>query len=223
MIKMKEFNKGFSLIELLIAMGISTMVFSTIYALFNKQVTTLNTERLMVSMQQNARAAVSIMERDIRMAGYDPRGTSGADILVATESQLRYELDQNENGVIDVGETITYALNGTDLVRGNTDPFVPAASPVVAQNIDTLNFDYFNANGVNIVVDKTATPWVVPIDQIASIEVSIVARSGTTLPARFNRITDTATYRNRSGNPIFGPANDFFRRMQVTTEIDCRN
>jgi type IV pilus assembly protein PilW len=222
MMKIKEFNKGFSLIELLITMGISTMVFSTIYALFNRQVATLNTERLMVSMQQNARAAVSIMERDIRMARYDPRGTSNADILVATESQLRYELDQNENGIIDVGETITYALNGNDLVRGNTDPFVPAASPVVAQNIDALNFDYFDANGVNI-SDKSVTPWVVPINQIASIQVSIVARSGATLPARFNRITDTATYRNRMGNIIFGPANDFFRRMQVTTEIDCRN
>ena len=176
----------------------------------------------MATMQQNARAAASLMERDIRMARYDPSGISGADILVATESQLRYQIDQNENGTIDADETITYALNGDDLVRGNVLPFAPALAPVVARNIDALNFDYFNANGVNI-SDKSVTPWVVPINQIASIQVSIVARSGATLPTRFNRITDTKQYRNRSGNILFGPANDFFRRMQVTTEIDCRN
>ena len=116
---MKKYNKGFSLIELIIAMAISTTVLSGIVAVFHKQVVSHNTERLMVSMQQNVRAAASFMERDIRMARYDPRGFSGAAILVANEGQLSYQIDQNENGTIDAGETITYALNGDDLVRGN--------------------------------------------------------------------------------------------------------
>ena len=223
MMNMKKNNKGFSLIELIIAMAISTTVLSGIIAVFHKQVVTHNTERLMVSMQQNVRAAASFMERDIRMARYDPRGFSGAAILVANESQLRYQIDQNENGTIDAGETITYALNGDDLVRGNVLPFAPALAPVVARNIDALNFDYFNANGNNIVADKSVTPWVVPLNQIASIQVSIVARAGNTIPVGFTRVTDVTQYRNRSGDIIFGPANDVFRRMQVTTDIDCRN
>jgi len=217
-----KYNKGFSLIELIIAMAISTTVLSGIVALFHKQVVSHNTERLMVSMQQNVRAAASFMERDIRMARYDPSGISGAAIIVANESQLRYQIDQNENGTIDVGETISYALNGDDLVRGNVLPFAPALAPVVARNIDALNFDYFDADGNNI-SDKSVTPWVVPLNQIASIQVSIVARAGNTIPVGFTRVTDVTQYRNRSGDIIFGPANDVFRRMQVTTDIDCRN
>jgi type IV pilus assembly protein PilW len=225
MMNMIKYNKGFSLIELLIAMAISATVLSGIVAVFHKQVVTHNTERLMVSMQQNVRAAASFMERDIRMARYDPSGFSGAAIIVANESQLRYQIDQNENGTIDVGETISYALNGDNLVRGNVLPFAPALAPVVARNIDALNFDYFDAAGNNI-SDKSVTPWVVPVNQIASIQsiqVSIVARAGNTIPVGFTRVTDVTQYRNRSGDIIFGPANDVFRRMQVTTEIDCRN
>ncbi|MEX1350543.1 MAG: prepilin-type N-terminal cleavage/methylation domain-containing protein [Desulfobacterales bacterium] len=219
---MKKYNKGFSLIELIIAMAISTTVLSGIVAVFHKQVVSHNTERLMVSMQQNVRAAASFMERDIRMARYDPRGFSGAAILVANEGQLSYQTDRNENGIIDADETITYALNGDELVRGDVLPFVAAAAPQVARNIDALNFDYFDANGNNI-SDKSVTPWVVPLNQIASIQVSIVARAGNTIPVGFTRVTDTTQYRNRSGDIIFGPANDVFRRMQVTTDIDCRN
>ena len=222
MMNMKKYNKGFSLIELIIAMAISTTVLSGIVAVFHKQVVSHNTERLMVSMQQNVRAAASFMERDIRMARYDPRGFSGAAILVANEGQLSYQTDRNENGIIDADETITYALNGDELVRGDVLPFVAAAAPQVARNIDALNFDYFDANGNNI-SDKSVTPWVVPLNQIASIQVSIVARAGNTIPVGFTRVTDTTQYRNRSGDIIFGPANDVFRRMQVTTDIDCRN
>lgn len=222
MMNMKNYNKGFSLIELIIAMAISTTVLSGIVAVFHKQVVSHNTERLMVSMQQNVRAAASFMERDIRMARYDPRGFSGAAILVANEGQLSYQTDRNENGIIDADETITYALNGDELVRGDVLPFAAAAAPQVARNIDALNFDYFDANGNNI-SDKSVTPWVVPLNQIASIQVSIVARAGNTIPVGFTRVTDTTQYRNRSGDIIFGPANDVFRRMQVTTDIDCRN
>ena len=96
MMNMKKYNKGFSLIELIIAMAISTAVLSGIIAVFHKQVVSHNTERLMVAMQQNVRAAASFMERDIRMARYDPRGFSGAAILVANEGQLQYQTEQDE-------------------------------------------------------------------------------------------------------------------------------
>jgi type IV pilus assembly protein PilW len=217
MITKQKFTKGFTLIELLIAMVISSILVSGIYALFHKQVATHNTERLVVSMQQNARAAISFMERDIRMARYDPTGASGAAIVTANEGQLQYQIDQNENGVIDANEVITYGLNGDNLMRT-----VAGATGAVARNIDALNFDYFDGDGNNI-SDKSVTPWVVPVDQIASIQVSIVARSGNTIPALFINHRDTKTYRNRSGDIILPAADDDFRRMQITTEIDCRN
>jgi type IV pilus assembly protein PilW len=248
MMKIQKFNKGFTLVELMVTLAISSLVMSGIYAVFHKQVATHNTERLVVSMQQNVRAAVSFMERDIRMARYDPLGSSGANILIAERARLQFEIDDNEDGaILGAQETITYDLDNdalpkdgiadvTDcsLVRDNDSGVVPL--PIVARSIDALNFDYFDANGISI-LDRTATPWQVPAGQIAdiqSIRVSIVARSGDSIPALFINHRDSTVYRNRprdtdgDGTPdtadIILPAqNNDFRRMQVTTEIDCRN
>jgi type IV pilus assembly protein PilW len=236
MIKIQNVNKGFTLVELMVTLAISSLVMSGIYAVFHKQVATHNTERLVVSMQQNVRAAVSYMERDIRMARYDPTGASGANILTAERARLQFQIDDNEDGAIaGAQETITYDLDndaaprdgiadGTNcsLVR---DDASGAGAAIVARSIDALNFDYLDTNG-NSILDRTATPWQVPAGQIAdiqSIRVSIVARSGDSLPAMFINHTDTKTYRNRSGDTILPAQNNDFRRMQVTTEIDCRN
>jgi type IV pilus assembly protein PilW len=236
MMKIQKFNKGFTLVELMVTLAISSLVMSGIYAVFHKQVATHNTERLVVSMQQNARAAMSFMERDIRMARYDPSGSSGANILTAERARLEFEVDDNGDGaILGAQETITYDLNndaaprdgiadGTvcSLVRDNGSG---AGAAVVARSMDALNFDYFNANG-NSILDRTAIPWQVPAGQIAdiqSIRVSIVARSGDSIPKLFINHRDTKIYWNRSGDTILPAQNNDFRRMQVTTEIDCRN
>ena len=241
MITSQKTSKGFTLMELMIAIALSAIVLSGIFAFFRNQVVTNNTERAMVTMQQNARAAVSIMEKEIRMARYDPTGNANSQILTANGARIQFESDNIvEDGVIVPGETITYALsqdadnNGIadvtpcDLVRiidtGNPPPN-DTQTDIVAFNIDALNFDYFDSNG-NLLTNKGALPWTVPgasIPNIASVQVSIVARSGATLPVFFKRQTDVTVYRNRSGDIILPVQNDDFRRMHITTEIDCRN
>ena len=224
--------------ELMIALALSTMVLSGIFAFFRNQVATHNTERAMVTMQQNARVAVSLMERDIRMARYDPTGGADSRILTANGAEIRFESDNDvEDGVIGDREDITYALSndadgngiadGTPCNLERTIRIGGVAQPpdVVAFNIDALNFDYFDSNG-NLLTNKVAVPWNVPaasISNIASVRVSIVARSGATLPVLFKRQTDVTVYRNRWGDIILPVQNDNFRRMQITTEIDCRN
>ena len=239
--KINKFNKGFTLLELVIAMAISSLVLSGIYAVFHNQVATHNTERLVVSMQQNVRAAVSFMERDIRMARYDPTASGLFTIATANRAQLQFLSDTTvEDGIVSDGESIIYALDndadgdgiadGTpcNLVRIVNDAAEPTGwrTDVVARNIDALNFDYFDTsvNPVNRLINTTTQQ--VPVGQIVdirSIQVSIVARSGAAIPALFINHTDGKTYRNRFGDIILPPQNNDFRRMQVTTEIDCRN
>jgi len=240
MMKIKKFNKGFTLLELVIAMAISSLVLSGIYAVFHKQVATHNTERLIVSMQQNVRAAVSFMERDIRMARYDPTASGLFTITTANRAQLQFLSDTTvEDGIVGDGESITYALDndadGDGIADGTPCNLVriinvagATRTDVVARDIDALNFDYFDTSvsPVNPLIDQTLTPWQVPAGQIVdigSIQVSIVARSGAAIPALFINHTDGKTYRNRLGDMILPPQNNDFRRMQVTTEIDCRN
>ena len=178
------------------------------------------------------------MESDIRMAGYDPAGFSGAAILIANGAQIRFQSNLDQDKTIGAGETITYALDndadrdgisnglldGTpcNLVRDSNDG---NGLQIVSMNIDALNFDYFDADG-NSLTDKSVTPWAVPADQIAdisSVQISIIARSGVTIPTFFVRFTDTNVYRNRNNDIILPAQNDEFRRMQLTSEIDCRN
>ena len=253
MMKIQKFNKGFTLVELMVTLAISSLVMSGIYAVFHKQVATHNTERLVVSMQQNVRAAVSFMERDIRMARYDPTGSGLFTIGTANRAQLQFLSDnsvEDADGAVNDGENITYALDndadGNGIADGTPCNLVriinlPGATrtDVVARNIDALNFDYFDTsvNPFVSLTDRTAVPWQVPVGQVAdirSVRVSIVARSGDTIPALFINHRDSTVYRNRprdtdgddvpdTADTILPAQNNDFRRMQVTTEIDCRN
>ncbi|MCP4629391.1 MAG: prepilin-type N-terminal cleavage/methylation domain-containing protein [bacterium] len=235
---MQKFSKGFSLVEVMVAIAISSILLAAINSLFHKQIVSHNTQRQVVSMQRNVRAALSFMESDIRMAGYDPKANSGAAILIANGAQLRFQSNLDQNETIGAGESITYALDndadgngisnglldGTpcNLVRDNNDG---NGLQIVSMNIDALNFDYFDAAG-NSLTDKSVTPWAVPAAQIAdisSVQVSIIARSGARIPAFFVRFTDSNVYRNRNNDIILPAQNDGFRRMQLTSEIDCRN
>ena len=71
-------KKGFTLIELVIAMAVSSVVMAVIYSTYRAQLRSNVTQQALIEMQQNARAAMYAMERDIRLASYDPTGATGA-------------------------------------------------------------------------------------------------------------------------------------------------
>ena len=66
-------QKGFSLLELMVAMAIASVLMAGIYTFYHNQLKTHITQQEMVDMQQDARAAMYMMTREIRMAGYDPQ------------------------------------------------------------------------------------------------------------------------------------------------------
>jgi type IV pilus assembly protein PilW len=226
-------QKGFSLIEVMVAMALSGVVLGLIVATFFSQQKTHVTQDVVVDMQQNLRAALELMGSDLKMAGYDPTGSAGASFLIADRAELQFQLDRNGDGVIDstavvtgdAGEQIRYALTndadrdgiadgpGCDLGRA-----VNAGSlQALAENIDAVNFVYFDRDGVVL-----PTP-VADRSLISSVQVTIVARSGRTLPALFIRHHDATVYHNRQGTVILSAPNDDFRRIAVTHEFKCRN
>jgi type IV pilus assembly protein PilW len=72
-------NKGLTLVELMVAMAISLAAFGVIYQAYAAQQRARTREQLVVDMQQNARAAMAFMRRELRMAGFDPRAVDGID------------------------------------------------------------------------------------------------------------------------------------------------
>ena len=65
-------QKGFTLIELMVAMAISGMLMAVVAMAYTGQSRSNTTVQDVSSLQQDMRSALQIMAREIRMAGYDP-------------------------------------------------------------------------------------------------------------------------------------------------------
>jgi type IV pilus assembly protein PilW len=63
-------NKGLTLIELLIALVLSSVLVASLYRIFITQQNTYTVQDQVADMQQNIRGAIDRMTREIRMAGY---------------------------------------------------------------------------------------------------------------------------------------------------------
>jgi type IV pilus assembly protein PilW len=111
-------NKGFTLIEFLVVISIAAIVSGGIYTAYNSQVGSYAVQQQVVEMQQNIRAAVNLMEREIRMAGYDPTGESGAGVTTARSDTLEFTmdarggdadgLDNDNDGTVDEADEAEY-------------------------------------------------------------------------------------------------------------------
>ena len=202
---------GFTLVELLITLAISSLVMGGIYTVYNSHQRTYTTQLQVVEMQQNLRAATYYLSRDIRTAGYDRVDTALFGITTANLDSIVFTADTNQDGVLDTNETITFDLYDA-YGDGDTDlgKKVGAGSRMpVAENVDALNFVYFDAAG--------GTP-VANLEDIRSVQITLVVRSG-----RDINYTDTRAYANDQGTVILSAQNDNFRRRLLTCRVQCRN
>ena len=234
---MNTSQKGFSFIELMVAIGIASLLMAGIYTFYHNQLKSHVTQREMVDMQQDARAAMYMLTREIRMAGYDPLNT-GATIRTANVAQMAFDSDSDgtADGVIDAAsERFYYALSndangdgladGTpcNLERGNwTTPSNPTNLNPVALNIDALNFVYLDGEG-NTLNDDGDGNVTVSMPDIRTVQITLVARSGDRVPALMRRREDRTTYTNQQGQVILPAPNDNFRRIRLTAAVKVRN
>jgi type IV pilus assembly protein PilW len=93
------------------------------YAVYNSQIKANVTQQAVVEMQQSLRTALYLMERDIRMAGYDPYDTAAAGIVAAEAGSVTFTMDilggeadgRDNDGDGDTdGDDISLDLNGID-------------------------------------------------------------------------------------------------------------
>ncbi len=241
--KISNSSKGFTLIELMVALAVTSILLAGIYTTYITQLKSHLTQQLIVEMQQNLRAAMFIIERDIRMAGYDPSRNAGAGILTMLGNSFEFTMDvtggeadgidnDNDGGTDgsdpgndedrfsdgdtgDTNEQIRYALNTDAAGFQYLGRELGGAGGLqyLAESIDALNFVYLDNTG-SVTNDPLA---------VKSVQVTIVARSSKVVPVMFFRQTDNQVYMNQQGQIVLPTQNDQFRRMIVTTDIKCRN
>jgi type IV pilus assembly protein PilW len=160
MIAIKNNHKGVTLIELLVAMAAGTILMAAIYGAYQGQQKAFVNQQLMVDMQQNVRAAMLLMTREIRMTGYDPAAadgidndglngiddpaeSSGATVLKAGKDWIQFSADlTGDSDVLDAGEDITYQISGPDLVRIDPHDATGGTPQIVAYDIEAVGFAY---------------------------------------------------------------------------------
>jgi len=186
---------GFTILELLIAMAIGLLVLGALYGVFTFQNKTLSNQEQIVELQQNARAAMDMMTREISMAGYNPAhmsGTTMPQISAATANSISFVADLNGNGDTTADssnpkENITYDVYTSDGVTCLGRTTNGTRQPVV-EHIQSLSFIYVLSDG-----SQTTTPTSTQLESIVKVNVSLTAISAKPKPNSSNYWTCTLT------------------------------
>lgn len=130
---------GFTLVELLLAMTLTGVLGMAAVRLFVAQHQAFVRQGEGIRRTQNARAGFDLMTREIRNAGYDPRGTAAAGVTTWSTHVFGWTADLDADGTADgEGERVEYRLaaDGT-LIRREGGVDVP-----VAEHVTELAFAY---------------------------------------------------------------------------------
>jgi type IV pilus assembly protein PilW len=236
----RNIQQGFTLTELLIAMAMVGIVMAAVYSTYKSQQDTYVAQEQVAEMQQNLRASLYQMARDLRMAGFNPQRApnvggfvtqlpdDGLGETTTDSTNIAFTIDENKNGSIDLNdndEQIAYRLdNATKTLqkfRVSDDTWL-----TVADNIDALDFVYLDPSGTDITANVIANPTALYaatnspyLESIRSIEISVVATTG-----NFdNSFPGTPAYNNQQGVEILAAQSDNRRRRLLSTTILCRN
>lgn len=185
-------NQGFTLIELLVALAIGLFLFVMTIGIMDYSVRTYRAQERVADIQQDVRAALSIMTWDIRMAGFDPRRHTNAGIVTADANTIRFRLDANKTDTLDLfdEEDITYAFADGAINRilyyGAGAPF-ESSTPLLT-NVSDLSFVYLDQDG------NAAES----LDDITAVVISVTCQDRSTQSDKsFERtLTSTVAIRN---------------------------
>ena len=227
-----RWQSGFTLIEILIATTISMVVIGGMFYLYTSHLKTRTVQNSMLDMQQNLRAAMYLMGRDIRMAGYqgDVTGASIAGITVANATAFSFTYlaetdgdnndDDDDTDEYDELSTIGYALYDADFDALNEEigRTQDSETGLVAEAIEGIDFLYVLNDDT-----KTRVPTPSDLQLIKAVQVTILAKSS----RPDNSFESTRLYdcdeASDSTKTVWGPFNDAYHRKLLTGTFLLRN
>ncbi|MGH7565545.1 MAG: PilW family protein [Gemmatimonadota bacterium] len=188
-------EEGLTLVELMVTLVIVSVMGLALVGFLRSQHQTVTRQNDGVLATQNARAAVDMLARELRNAGYDPRA-SGAAALTAMEIDSvawTADLDEDEevpsvpDPVADTYEEVAYWHDaGTNTLVRWAVPSLPGAGvPVpVSDGVDSLRLTYLDRTGA-VTADSSLVElvrirlWYSTVDgvQAGAIESQIALRN----------------------------------------------
>jgi len=195
-------KNGFTMVELLIAMAISSFVMAAVYAIHRSQQKAYVAQDQAATMQQNLRGGMYFLQKGIRMAGSDPNDNVGATVSAAGSNSMSFTrqytedfrdqdnsgdqngaepfLDYNGNGNWDSGAafTIQYFLVDSD-GDGVNDTLATnggGANLWIAENIQAVGFAYaFDKSPLDGELDMAGgnTIWAIDTDGNGTLDLNL--------------------------------------------------
>ena len=199
-------DEGFSLIELLIAMVISTMILGAVYGAYKVQQDHGLAQEQVTEMQQNLRVGLNALVREARYAGYDP-DDKGYGITGIGANTFSFTMD-NDDGGMDSREFALYSPGDAD-ADDTSSVRITSSGSAVADNIEALEFRYLNEDN-----DVTTIA-----QDIRSVIITMLARADN--PDR--KFTNVMTYTSPSGTTWDPTPDDNFRRRMQSVTVKLRN
>ncbi|MDD4274813.1 MAG: prepilin-type N-terminal cleavage/methylation domain-containing protein [Desulfobacter postgatei] len=145
--------KGFTLVELLVAVAISSIALLLVTQVFISTNKMNTIQENVASVQQDIRAAMDIMSTDIMMAGLNPHDPPATDAGFADDVDDKYDTDSNSialkydydgDGACEIDRRYYYDSAKQCLMIRNG----AVAQPLTADDtITTVNFSYTLADG----------------------------------------------------------------------------
>ncbi len=158
--------RGFTILEMLLASVIAAMVIGGAYMVYDASQSTARKDERKSDLQQNARSALDMLSGQLRLAAYyqDPNADIGFSakpnrIIIGTDTVLVVRGDVQLTGIpgfVDTLFGVQPAANAACsvppcLVGGVNVYTVAAAQTVAAYNINSVTFQYFDSNNVQLV------------------------------------------------------------------------
>lgn len=162
---------GFTLVEVLISLVTGSILLSAVISILVLQRQLYDVQDQVAEMVQTTRAAVDMIAREVRMAGFDPTGAgftgiscNPSHLFIAADFRGSQPNDPPDGDIDDPGERIVFCYDEKNLqidrnTGGGNQPF--------AENIQEFVFSCLDAQG---------NPTTTPAD-IRQVRVTITGRT----------------------------------------------
>jgi type IV pilus assembly protein PilW len=186
--------EGFTLVELMVSMGIGMVILAAVTTTFMSQTRIYNAQEQINEMQQNARGVLDILSRELKMAGYKPNG-GGFNGVTYSTTQLMVQADLNSDGAISTSSTaneqITYAFDSAN--QQITRAVGSGSAQVLAEHIAAFTFNYLDSAGAATTVSAN----------IRQVSITITAKTAKPDP----NYTSDGGYRTYTMSATITPGN----------------
>lgn len=150
MCRLLQDKRGLTLIELMIVMALSLVLMGSVYLAFHAQKVSGDEQQQVASVQQDLRAVMLAMEKDLRNTGCDPLFVNTpTNKIFGTQTPLEDDsltvsFDLDADGTLDADEKVTYTLVGNSLQRA-----VNSTITTLADDVELLRFTYLDIDGTS--------------------------------------------------------------------------